>query len=97
MVKRPGELEPSDGKRKNRKARILYDFVVASPVFEKIDSKKGLRNVSRRSSDTPEEKLKGGRAKFLRNGLKDERNPVSNSIENDSLHEKNLLNKDKMP
>jgi hypothetical protein len=42
VVKRPGELKPGDGKRKNRKARILYDFVVTRPVFEEINSKKGL-------------------------------------------------------
>jgi hypothetical protein len=53
--------------------------------------------VSRRSSDAPEEKLEGRRPKFFRNGLKNERNPVSNGIKNGSLHEKNLLKKDKMP
>jgi hypothetical protein len=49
----------------------------------------------RRSSDAPEEKFKRRRPQFFRNGLKNARNPASNSIKNDSLHERNLLNKDK--
>jgi hypothetical protein len=84
-------LEPSNRKGKCRKTCVFYDFVVNRPVFEEIDSKKGMRNMPRRRSNTSEEQFQNGRSKFLGNGAKNERNPISKGIEDDSLHEKNLL------
>jgi hypothetical protein len=90
-IEGPSKLKPANGKIESGKARVLDDFVISGPMFGEVNGKESVRDMSAHGGDVPEEKFEGRRPKFFWNVLENGRNPAGYGVENESLHNENLL------